>query len=415
VDKQTPAAVGPSELLRLKRQYLIPCVYHFYKDPPEIVSGEGSYLIDHLGRRYLDFYCGVTVMSAGHCNPAIIEPAIDQIRRLQHTTSIYLTEPVLRLAELLAELAPGELSRSFFCASGSEAVEGTLLLAALHTRRAGIVATTDSLHGRTRWAINATGLEMWRTDPFPLADVERVPFGDAMALQRHFETAPTPPAAFIAEPIEGNGGIIVPPPDYWPTVRKLCDRFAVLLILDEVQTGINRTGRWFACEHWDVVPDILVTSKALGNGFPISAFITTPAIAGSYTRPGASTYGGNPVSAAAALATLRFHQANELGSRAQRMGELLKNRIAGVVANAARFRPPHGIGLMIGLFIHDGAGNPDPALCDRLLEELKNNGVLAGKTGPGRNTLTFLPPLNVSESEIEQFADAFRMSVEAFR
>lgn len=412
MDRQTSTPSGPAELLRLKSEYLIPCVYHFYKDPPQIVAGEGSYLIDHTGRRFLDFYSGVTVMSAGHCNPAIIEPAIDQIRRLQHTTSIYLTEPVLRLAEMLAQIAPGDLSRSFFCASGSEAIEGALLTASLHTRRGDIVATTDSLHGRTRWAMNATGLEMWRTDPFPLPGVHRVPFGDTAALRGHLETAHSLPAAFIAEPIEGNGGIIIPPPDYWPAVRKLCDHFGVLLVLDEVQTGINRTGRWFACEHWGVVPDILVTSKALGNGFPISAFITNPAVAASYTRPGASTYGGNPVSAAAALATLRFHQANELGRRAQRIGELLKNEIAMIAAKCARLRPPHGLGLMIGLFVHDGTGNPDAALCDLLLERLKDNGVFAGKTGPGRNTLTFMPPLTVTEPEVREFADAFRKSVE---
>jgi 4-aminobutyrate aminotransferase/4-aminobutyrate aminotransferase/(S)-3-amino-2-methylpropionate transaminase len=415
VDKSTEAESGPAELLALKRQYLIPCVYHFYKDPPQIIGGDGSYLIDHLGRRYLDFYSGVTVMSAGHCNPAIIEPAIHQIRRLQHTTSIYLTEPVLRLAELLAHLAPGDLSRSFFCASGSEAIEGALLAAALHTRRGGIVATTDSLHGRTRWAMNATGLDMWRTDPFPLPGVDRVPFADAAALQRYLETTLALPAAFIAEPIEGNGGIIVPPPDYWPMVRRLCDQFGVLLVLDEVQTGINRTGRWFACEHWNVVPDILVTSKALGNGFPISAFITTPTVAASYTRPGASTYGGNPVSAAAALATLRFHQTNELGPRAQRLGELLTHEIATAVAKSARFRLPHGMGLMIGLFVHDGAGHADAALCDLLLESLKDNGVFAGKTGPGRSTLTFMPPLTVTEQEIGEFAGAFCKSLEAIR
>jgi acetylornithine/succinyldiaminopimelate/putrescine aminotransferase len=415
VDSQTATASGPDELLRLKRQYLIPCVYHFYKNPPQIVGGDGSYLIDHLGRRYLDFYSGVTVMSAGHCNPAIIEPAIDQIRRLQHTTSIYLTEPVLRLAELLAQLAPGDLSRSFFCASGSEAVEGALLLASLHTGREGIVATTASLHGRTRWAMNATGLDLWRADPFPLPGVHRVPFGDAAALQRYFESAPLPPAAFIAEPIEGNGGIIVPPPDYWPAVRKLCDRFGVLLVLDEIQTGINRTGRWFACEHWGMVPDVLVTSKALGNGFPISAFITTPTIAGSYTRPGASTYGGNPVSATAALATLRFHQANDLGRRATTLGELLKAEISSTLANSARFRAPQGMGLMLGVFVQDENGGPDATLCDFVLENLKDHGVFAGKTGPGRSTLTFMPPLTVTEQEIGEFAAAFRRSIEGIR
>jgi acetylornithine/succinyldiaminopimelate/putrescine aminotransferase len=348
----------------------------------------------------------VRELERGHIN-------IDQIRRLQHTTSIYLTEPVLRLAEFLAQIAPGDLCRSFFCASGSEAVEGALLTAALHTKRDGIVATTNSLHGRTRWAMNATGLEMWRTDPFPSNGVQRVPYGDAQALERLFENTQSLPAAFIAEPIEGNGGIVVPPADYWPTVRTLCDRFGVLLVLDEVQTGINRTGRWFACEHWGIVPDILVTSKALGNGFPISAFITTPTIAGSYTRPGASTYGGNPVCATAALATLRFHRANELGARASRLGEQLMRDIAKAVAHSDRIRPPHGIGLMLGLFIHDGAGNADPALCDVLLERLKAHGVLAGKTGPGRSTLTLMPPLTIAEPEIDQFLRALRASVEA--
>lgn len=415
MDKLSTEPAGPAELLRLKREYLIPCVYHFYKDPPQIVGGQGSYLIDHTGRRYLDCFSGVTVMSAGHCNAEIIEPAIEQIRRLQHTTSIYLTEPVLRLAELLAKLAPGDLCRSFFCASGSEAVEGALLLASLHTKRGGIVATTNSLHGRTRWAMNATGLDMWRTDPFPLSSVDRVPFGDAQALERYFESAATLPAAFIAEPVEGNGGVIVPPADYWPAVRKLCVRFGVLLILDEVQTGMNRTGRWFACEHWGIVPDILVTSKALGNGFPISAFITTPTVAASYTRPGASTYGGNPVSAVAALATLQFHQSHELGPRAQRLGERVISGIAAAIAGRPQFRQPQGLGLMIGVFVQDESGNGDAALCDILLERLKDNGVLAGKTGPGRNVLTFMPPLTISEAEIDEFVIAFRKSIEDSR
>jgi 4-aminobutyrate aminotransferase/4-aminobutyrate aminotransferase/(S)-3-amino-2-methylpropionate transaminase len=312
---------------------------------------------------------------------------------------------------MLAELAPGDLRRSFFCASGSEAIEGALLLAAIHTKRSGIVATTNSLHGRTRWAMNATGLEMWRTDPFPLDGVARVPFGDAPALENYLDTARSLPAAFIAEPIEGNGGVIVPPPEYWPAVRSLCDRFGVLLVLDEVQTGMNRTGHWFACEHWNVVPDILVTSKAFGNGFPISAFITTPTIAASYTRPGASTYGGNPVSAAAALATLRFHMANHLGVKAQSQGVTLKNEIGSAIANCRRLRPPHGLGLMLGVFVHDGHGNGDAALCDTLLERLKENGVLAGKTGPARNVLTFMPPLTISDQEIGEFAQAFRNSI----
>ena len=276
----------PEELLGLKDEYLVPCVYHFYRNPPHIVRGEGCWLFDHAGRRYLDCYCGVAVMSAGHTNTEIIEPAIEQLRRLQHTTTIYLTEPVLRLAERLAKITPGNLRRSFFCASGSEAVEGALLTAALHTQRPEVVAMMHGLHGRTRWAMNATGLDMWRTDPFPIETVTHVPFGDFDALEHVIAERGDRVSAVVAEPIQGNGGIRVPEAGYWPAVRQLCRDAGVLLVFDEVQTGVSRTGRWFASEHWDIVPDILTASKALGNGFPIAAFITTDAIADSYRRPG---------------------------------------------------------------------------------------------------------------------------------
>ena len=404
-------SAGPQELLRLKREYLIPCVYHFYKNPPHMVEGRGSYLFDHEGRRYLDFLTGVTVMSAGHRNAEIIEPAIAQIRQLQHTTSIYLTEPVLRLAEALARIAPGEIRRSFFCASGSEAVEGALLMAALHTGRRGIIAMSGSLHGRTRWAMNATGLDMWRTDPYPIDEVCRVPFNDIGALEDSLRSSAALPAAMIAEPIQGNGGIIVPSDDYWPAVRELCDRHGVLLVLDEVQTGFNRTGKWFACEHWGIAPDILVISKALGNGFPIAAFMTTDSIAASYTRPGASTYGGNPVSAAAALATVQFHSEHKLGRRAASMGERIRQALASLVEGLPYIHPPHGLGLMIGMVMTEHGGVSAPTLCDNLLERLKDNGVLAGKTGPGRNILTLMPPLTVTDSEVDEFLRAFRVTL----
>lgn len=390
-----------AELLELKRRYLIPCVYHFYQQPPVLIAGEGSFLIDREGKRYLDCFSGVSVMSAGHCEPAIIEPAIEQIRSLQHTTSIYLTEPVLRLAEALADIAPGGLCRSFFCASGSEAVEGALLLAALHTGRPGVIAMTGGLHGRTRWAMNVTALDMWRTDPHPIRGVTHLPLGDLVALENLLERDADQYAAIIAEPIQGNGGIVVPAADYWPGVRALCDRFGVLLVFDEIQTGMNRTGRWFASEHWGVTPDVMVISKALGNGFPIAAFITTDTLAHSYTRPGASTYGGNPVCAAAALATIRFHRQHRLGDNAIAQGQRVMAALAQIAAACDWLQPPRGRGLMIGCPVVDAAGQPDAARTDRLLETLKDLGLLAGKTGPGRNVLTLMPPLTISDDEIE--------------
>jgi len=336
----TGPAAGPETLLRLKADYLVPCAYHFYADPPEIVAGEGCVLFDHAGRRYLDCFSGVTVMSAGHCNPAIIEPAIEQIRTLQHTTSIYLTEPVLRLAERLAEIAPGDLCRSFFTASGTEAVEGALLTAALHTGRSRVIAMEGGLHGRTRWAMNVTGAAMWRSDPFPIDGVDHLPFGDIASLEKHLERRGHETAALIAEPIQGNGGVNVPPEDYWPRVRQLCDEHGVLLIFDEIQTGMNRTGLRFAGAHWGVTPDVMTVSKALGNGFPIAAFITTESIAASYTRPGASTYGGNPVSAAAALATIDFHETHGLAAAARDRGDQLRRGLDSICERGAGFGPP---------------------------------------------------------------------------
>ena len=409
---ETAAPAGPDELLRLKREYLVPCVYHFYKDPPQIVAGEGCYLIDHTGRRYLDCYSGVTVMSAGHCVEEIVEPAIAQIRRLQHTTSIYLTEPVLRLAEALATVTPPGLKRSFFCASGSEAVEGALLLASLHTKRDVVVAMTNGLHGRTRWAMNVTGLPMWRTDPFPMSGVIHVQFGNLAALEAALRTFDGRVAAVIGEPIQGNGGIVVPPDGFWPGVRRLCDEHGALLVLDEIQTGFNRTGRWFACEHWGVTPDVIAISKALGNGFPIAAFVTSDAVAGSYTRPGASTYGGNPVCATAALATIEFHRRHHLGARAADAGRRIRQVLQRLAAKGGScLRDPRGLGLMIGVDVVDPSGEPDPLRCDAVLEQLKNHGVLAGKTGPGRNTLTFLPPLTIADDEIGDLQHALQQSI----
>ncbi|MCA9310197.1 MAG: aspartate aminotransferase family protein [Phycisphaerales bacterium] len=397
---------GPETLLELKRRYLIPCVYHFYKDPPQFVSGQGCTLTDHLGREYLDCYSGVTVMSAGHANPDIIEPAIEQLRTLQHTTTIYLTEPILRLAEQIAAITPGDLRRSFFCASGTEAVEGALLLAALHTGRTEIVAFTGALHGRTRWALNATGLDMWRTDPHPLPGVHRVPFGDLAALRTLLDSRGDHIAAVIGETIQGNGGINQPSDDFWPGVRELCDRSGALMILDEIQCGFNRTGRWFACQHWDVTPDVLVMSKALGNGFPIAAFTTTDHVAQSWTRPGASTYGGNPVCATAALAAIQFHQHHDLAAQAEQRGRQLRAGLAHARAILPHTGDIRGLGLMLGLPILDATGEPDAATCDRLLEALLARAVLAGKTGPGRNVLTFMPPLVISEAEVERVCHA---------
>jgi 4-aminobutyrate aminotransferase/4-aminobutyrate aminotransferase/(S)-3-amino-2-methylpropionate transaminase len=386
--------------LALKRDFLVPCVYHFYQRPPVLVRGEGAYLYDSEERAYLDCFGGVSVVNAGHCNAEIVEAAVSQMRRLQHTTTVYLTEPMLDLARAIAELTPAGLRRTFFCASGSEANEGALLLATLATGRRECAYLTGGLHGRTKWAMSVTGLDMWRTDPAPLVTAHAVPgprSPDSLAALEKLLRRETL-AAVIAEPVQGNGGIVVPPDDYWPELRRLCTRHGTLLIADEVQTAWNRTGRWFATQHWGVAPDIITVAKALGNGLPIAAYVTTDAAAAHYKRPGAATFGGNLVSCAAALATLRFHQRHELGCRSATLGEHLREKLRELARRHPVIAEVRGLGLMVGAELLDGRGQPAAALTDAVLEEMKDAGYLIGKTGPGRNVLTFLPPL-VVESE----------------
>jgi 4-aminobutyrate aminotransferase-like enzyme len=403
--------VSAEELLAAKARYLLPCVYHFYQRPPVIVAGKGAYLFDREGKRYLDCYSGVTVMNAGHGNPMVLSAVREQLERLQHTTTIYLTEPMYQLAERLAWLAPGPLQRTFFCASGSEANEAAMLLASLATGRRKFLALQDALHGRTKWAMSATGLSMWRTDDHLVADVHFVPhpcchrcplekrhpecdIACAEVLERRIEEVGADRiAALIAEPIQGNGGIVVPPAGYWQRVREICDRHGILLIFDEVQTAMNRTGRWFACEHWETTPDIITMAKALGNGLPIAAMITNDTIASAYTRPGASTFGANPVSCAAALATIAFHQEESLGAKSAETGDRLRAGLASVAEKSPYFDHVRGKGLMIGIDVVDATGAPDAQRCDDYLESLKDAGFLVGKTGAHRNVLTFMPPL----------------------
>jgi 4-aminobutyrate aminotransferase-like enzyme len=395
-------------LLALKKEFLIPCTYHFYQRPPVLVRGEGAYLFDAEGRRYLDCYSGVGVVSAGHANPAILEAAVGQLRQLQHTSTIYLTEPMLELARVLAELVPAPLRRSFFCASGSEANEFALLLATLATGRAECVYLREGLHGRTKWAMSVTGLDMWRTDPNPLLSVHAVPgprHADSLAAVEKLLRRGTI-AAVLAEPVQGNGGIIVPPQDYWPRLRQLCSRHGTLLIADEIQTAWNRTGRWFATQHWQVVPDIVTVAKALGNGFPIAACLTTDALAAAYTRPAGSTFGGNPLSCRAALATLAFHQQHQLGERSMTLGSYLLARLRDLARRRPAIAEVRGLGLMIGVELRDTNGNSSGMLADGVLERLKDEGYLLGKAGPGRNVLALMPPLIVAQGDLDAFVEA---------
>jgi 4-aminobutyrate aminotransferase-like enzyme len=416
--------IGPEAVLDKKGRYLIPCVYHFYKRPPQMVRGQGIYLYDSAGKKYMDLYSGVSVHALGHCHPEITETICQQVKTLQHTTTIYLTEPVVNLAEELAKVLPGNLCRSFFCCSGSEANEGAALLATLYTGKSEFLALQNGLHGRTKLGMSLTGLSFWRTDPNPVGGIVHLPpphcfhcpFGREYgrcrfqcidAVERAILTATSgKPAAMFVEPVQGNGGIVVPPPEYFPKLRVLLDRYEMLLIADEVQTGFGRTGKIFAMQNWNVQPDIVTGGKALGGGNPIGYFSTTDEIAACYTRPGASTFGGNPVTAQAALKFLEILRRDKLAERAAKIGRLLKQKLEGIRKQYGLVADIRGAGLMVGVEVSDWNDIPAAELTDSILEQMKDGGYLIGKTGPGRNVLTFMPPLIISEDEINEAVDA---------
>ncbi|NQV36243.1 MAG: aspartate aminotransferase family protein [Phycisphaeraceae bacterium] len=417
--------IGAQKILEKKAKFLIPCAYHFYKDPPQMVRGQGMYLTDAQGKDYMDLYAGVSVHALGHCHPELTDVICEQIRTLQHSTTIYLTEPIVNLAEALADFLPGDLCRTFFCCSGSEANEGAALLATLFTGRSEFLAFQNGLHGRTKLGMSLTGLSFWRTDPMPVGGITHVPaphciqcpvgreqglcaFECVDAVEQAILTATSgKPAAMFVEPIQGNGGIVVPPEGYYSRLRSVLNRYDMLLIADEVQTGFGRTGRPFGLDHWDVVPDILTGGKALGGGTPVGFFSTTDRIAQSYTRPGASTFGGNPVTAMAALKFLQILKREGLAEASAKIGVLLKERLQGIMAKNSVIADIRGKGLMIGVEIRALGKYTAPELTDHLLEQMKEAGYLVGKTGPGRNVVTFMPPLIIKQDQALEAMDAF--------
>ena len=407
--------IGPQKIIEKKKEFLFPCSQHFYKSPPQLVKGEMQYLYDSEGKKYLDFYSGVSVMNCGHCNPVILEATINQIKTLQHTTTIYLTQPIVDLAEKLSDVLPGDIKHSFFCCSGSEANEGALLLARLHTGRSDFIALNGGLHGRTHLTMEATGIPMWRADPYlgncmtfaPNTYNNSLSLDEAanMSLQSIENIIKSSDenkfAALIAEPIQGNGGIITPPAWYFKKLKDLLQKHGILLIIDEVQTGFGRTGKMFAIENYDVVPDIITIAKALGNGIPIAAFCANDSIASSFTKPSASTLGGNPVSSSTAIAVLDYIVEHNLCENANVLGNKLKSGLMKLKEKHPIISDVRGIGLMLGTELLNRHGEPASEETDIILENMKDNGILIGKNGIGRNVLAFQPPLVINEMDVD--------------
>lgn len=400
---------GPEKLIEMKKKYLFPNTMHFYKNPPQFVKGKNQFLYDTNNKKYLDFFSGVSVINCGHCNDEIINATINQIQELQHTSIIYITEPMIQLAKKLSKIMPGDLQHTFFCTSGSEANEGAILLARLHTNRKKIITIEAGLHGRTNLTMNATNIPMWRIDPYLSDDCIAIPSFynkdldidvsarySLNALKALLENSPKDTfAALIAEPIQGNGGILTPPKWYFKEMKVLLESYGILLIVDEVQTGYGRTGKMFAIENFEVVPDIMTTAKALGNGLPISTFSSNSEIAQSFNKPSASTLGGNLVSSTTGLAVIDYIENNNLCNKSDELGKYLKSKLLELKNQFNFIHDVRGIGLMLGMELID------PKLVDYILEELLKSGIILGKNGLTRNVLAFQPPLVIDKSDID--------------
>lgn len=410
--------IGPEAILEKKKKYIMPCLAHFYKEPRQFVKGEMQYLFDSEGRKYLDCFAGVSVINCGHCNPEINAEVVKQVQSLQHVCNTYLTENFVNLAEKLAEVTPGDLQKTFFCSTGTEANEGALLLASIYTGKDEFIALRNGLHGRTKLTMSLTGIQMWRTDPHPCGGIHfapnaycyRCPLGKkfpecdyacADAVDDLIRTATSgQPAALIAEPIQGNAGIVTPPKGYFKRLKEILASHNALLIIDEVQTGFGRSGKMFAIENFDVVPDIMTMAKALGNGTPISAFTASAKIADTYTKPGASTLGGNPVSSIAGLGVLKYIQEHKLMENAQARGQQLYDGLVELQKKHPIIGDIRGIGLMRGAeFVHADKSSA-PEELEMVLEEMKNRGFIIGKNGVARNVMAFQPPLVITEADV---------------
>ena len=391
--------------------------------PIVVDHAQGAVVTDVNGREYLDCFAGISVVNSGHCNPAVIAAAKAQMDKLVHCSSyLYHVQPVADLAEKLAGIAPPGLTKTFFGNGGAEAIEGALKLARLYSGRHEFIALHGSFHGRSWGALSVTGNmgRKKRGGPYasgvafaPLPYTFRSPWPDPEECGRQcarvldevlrFATSGDV-AAFIAEPVWGEGGIIVPPPNYFREVKKILDQHGILFIADEVQSGFGRTGKMFAVEHFGVEPDILVTAKGIADGFPLSAYTTRPEIAAAY-KPGdhLSTFGGNPVSCAAALANIEFMQKEDLPAKSADLGNYVMTKLRELQKQNQLIGEVRGLGLMIGVeLVKDEKRTPAAAEAEAVRDSLLRQGVLVGVGGVYGNVVRFQPPLVITRPQIDR-------------
>ncbi len=409
------------------KDYLWKCVTNYYTEPIALERGEGVYVWDEDGRKYLDCFGGVLVTSVGHANEHVNEALIDQLKKIAHTSTLYASKPQVQLAAKLAEITPGKLEKSFFTNSGTEADETAVIAAKLYTGRSEVVTLRHSYSGRTTAALAAAGQGNWRVLPtqvpgfvqavapycyrcplkltYPECDL-----ACARDIKELIETSTSGKiAAFMAEPILGAGGFIVPPKEYFKEAVAIIRQFGGLFIVDEVQTGWGRTGdKWFGIEHWDVEPDIMTFAKGMANGLPIGATIARREIADAYPSLSFSTFGGNPLTMRAALATIEVIEKENLLHNAKVVGDYLHEKLMGLQERYDVIGDVRGMGLMQALeLVKDRkTKEPDPQAVSKVLDETKKRGVLVGKGGLYGNVIRIGPPLIATKDHMDELVEA---------
>ena len=415
-----------AEIMERYRAVMFPAAAPYHGDAPLIADrAKDQYIWDVDGKRYLDFFGGILTVSVGHCNDEISERTMAQLRKLQHTSTIYVNESMVRLAEKVAELTPGRLQKCFFTNSGTEANETAVLAARMYTGNPIVITLRHAYSGRSMLAMSLSAQRPWRlggvVDPY-VRHVRnpytfRAPEGMSaeqvvdLCVADLEETIATATegriAAFMAEPIQGAGGFIVPPEDYFQRILPIVRAAGGVFISDEVQTGWGRTGgKWFGIEQWGVEPDIMTFAKGMGNGSPIGCTIATPEIADAVAGLTFSTFGGNPVTMATTLATIEYMEAHDTPTNCQVQGERMAEKLAEFAAEFPIIGEARGMGLMQALeIVQPGGIEPDAARTVAFVDACKKKGLLLGKGGLYGNAVRIAPHLNVSAEDMDVAMD----------
>ncbi len=415
-----------SQTVRQKHSdFLFPCVANYYEEPVVLTQGSGCCVRDADGRDYLDFFGGIVTLGLGHAHPDVAARIKQQVDTLIHTSTLYPTREIVTVAERLARMTPGKLAKSFFTTSGTEADETAILLAKIYTGMQEIIVLRHGYAGRSAQAIAITGHAPWRLIPAQVPGIKhavspycyRCPFGleypscavrCARDLEELIRTATCGrPAAFLAEPIQGVGGFITPPKEYFEIAVGIVRKYGGVFICDEVQTGFGRTGEhWCGIDHWGVEPEIMTFAKSIANGFPVGATVATDEVAKAFTGLSLSTFGGNPISMAAADATLDVMEREDVRARCAARGRQLRGHLEALQEKYPFIGDVRGKGLMQALELVEDrrTREPAPKKTGALMEAAKRHGLLIGKGGLYGNVIRLAPSMLIEAQEVDDGA-----------